>query len=193
MWKDLFKAHCDLTVDSVISSDLMNRYKSILYIFPAAVSVMSINAVSDVLINCCCWSNLLIIMKKWNLLFGDAVAWETYVIIWRCKALNQVIKTFLYIQKMKKKIFSEKNFFLTKKNRHLDKNDNEQNTNIADNYDKNFVHDLKLEYMKKQNIVIANSKTRFATSFWWFFIDSLFTNPLKWTLGPVYWIRWLVK
>ena len=66
---------------------------------------------------------------------------------------------------MKKKIFNNKSFFLTKENKHLDKNNNKQNTNIADNYNENFIHDLKFEYMKKQNIATANLKTHFAIFF----------------------------
>ena len=70
----MFKVHYNLTADFVISSDLANKYKSILYVFSAAVSVMSINAVSNALINYYCWLNLLIIMKKQDLLFNNAVA-----------------------------------------------------------------------------------------------------------------------
>ena len=36
-----------------------------------------------------------------------------------------------------------------KKNKHLDENGNEQNTNIVNNYDKSFIYNLKSEYIKK--------------------------------------------
>ena len=51
-----------------------------------------------------------------------------------------------------------------KENRHLDENDNEQNTNVANDYDKSFVHNLEFEYMKKQNTATADLKTCSATS-----------------------------
>ena len=180
MWEDLSKAHCNLTASSVISSDLANRYRLISYIFFTAVSVMNISAVSDALIDHCHWSDLLIIMKKQDLLFDNAVAWEIYIIMWRHKALNQAVETFLYVWKMKKKIFSKKSFFLTKENRHFNENDNKQNVNVADDCSESFVHDLKSKYTKEQNTVTADSKTCFIISFWWFFIDLLFTNSLRW-------------
>ena len=52
-----------------------------------------------------------------------------------------------------------------KENRYLDKNDNEQNINIVNDYNESFIHDLKFKYTKKQNIVIANLKTHFIISF----------------------------
>ena len=52
-----------------------------------------------------------------------------------------------------------------KKNKCLNKNDNKQDTNIADNYNKSFVHNLKSEYIKKQNTVTVDSKTYFITFF----------------------------
>ena len=66
---------------------------------------------------------------------------------------------------MKKKIFDKKSFFLAKKNECFNENDNKQNTNIVNNCNKSFVHDLKFEYIKKQNIVTADLKTHFTTSF----------------------------
>ena len=52
-----------------------------------------------------------------------------------------------------------------KKNKCLDKNNNKQNTNIVNNCDESFVHNLKSEYIKKQNIIITNLKTHFITFF----------------------------
>ena len=65
---------------------------------------------------------------------------------------------------MKKEVFSEKSFFLAKENGCLDENGNEQNTDVADNCDESFVHDLESEYTEGQNTATANSKTRSATS-----------------------------
>ena len=79
--------------------------------------------------------------------------------------MNQAVKIFLCIQKMKKKIFSEKSFFLTKENKYFNENNNKQNINIANNCNESFVYDLKSEYTKKQNTIIADLKTCFTTFF----------------------------
>ena len=52
-----------------------------------------------------------------------------------------------------------------KKNECLDKNGNEQNINVVNDCDKSFIHDLKSEYMKKQNIITANLKIHSAIFF----------------------------
>ena len=90
---------------------------------------------------------------------------------------------------MKREIFDKRSFFLAKENERLSENDDKQDADIADDCDKNFVHDLKSEYMKKQKIIISKLKTRFIFSSWWFLAGLLFTDLIKGILDPAYQAR----
>jgi hypothetical protein len=109
-WSELFACHRDLISSARSSSDFVNHYEIILYRFSAAVELTELRVLSDALIYRSRWSSFLVQTKRDIVLESKNEA-RRYVIAWRQKAIETVIRAFQSVKASERKTFEKKSYF----------------------------------------------------------------------------------
>jgi hypothetical protein len=126
-WLELFACHRDLISSARSSSDFINHYEIILYRFFAAVELTELEILSDALICRSRWSSSLVQTKK-NIILESKNETRRYVIAWRQKTVEAVIKVFQSVKASERQTFDKKFYFYLRQ-----KTEHEQDISIISN------------------------------------------------------------
>jgi len=110
-WSQLLSAHCDLVFDSSSFFTLHNMFDASSYSFSAVIQLTGLRSISDTLVDCVCWTNLIIISHLCDLLSDNDAVRNAYLHNWTITA-KQAIKTqWRKVKCIKCSVFSKKFFF----------------------------------------------------------------------------------
>ena len=110
-WSELSNAHRDLTHASMTPSGLPNRYATIPYKFPAAVSLVGLGGISDALVGRQRWDTPNVLREVRLLLGQDFVQTREYIRQWRKRAVAAVVTTFDDVVRTEKAAFRQRSYF----------------------------------------------------------------------------------
>jgi hypothetical protein len=109
-WLDFFACHRNLTSSARLSSDFINHYEIIFYRFSAVVELIELRILSDALIYRSRWNSSFVQTKR-DIILESKNETRRYVIAWRQKAIEVVIRIFQSIKALKRKTFEKKFYF----------------------------------------------------------------------------------
>ena len=111
-FEELSAAHRDLVSGEKTPSGLANNYGDIPYAFPAAVKLDGLGALSDALVGRIRHDNVAVLKEKRTLLKGTDKERNEYLVTWRKKAVEKVVKAFAVVVEFEKEAFGSRSFFL---------------------------------------------------------------------------------
>jgi hypothetical protein len=126
-WSELFACHKDLILSARSSSDFVNHYEIIFYRFSAAVELTELEILSDALICRSRWSSSLVQAKR-DIILESKNETRRYVIAWRQKTIEVIIRAFQSVKALKRKTFNEKFYFYLRQ-----RTEHEQDISIISN------------------------------------------------------------
>jgi hypothetical protein len=117
-WSKLFACHKDLILSARSSFDFVNHYEIIFYRFFTVVEFTELRVLSDALICKSSWSSSFVQTRR-NIVLKSKNEIRRYIIAWRQKTIESVIRAFQSVKALKRKIFDEKfYFYLRQKTEH---------------------------------------------------------------------------
>jgi hypothetical protein len=127
IWSELIACHRNLISSARSSSDFINHYEIILYQFSVVVEFTKLEILSDALIYKSRWSSSFIQTKR-NIVLESKNETRHYVIAWRQKTIEVIIRILQSVKASERKTFDEKFYFYLRQ-----KTEHEQDISIISN------------------------------------------------------------
>jgi hypothetical protein len=126
-WSELFACHRDLISFARSSFDFVNHYEIILYRFSAVVELTELRILSDALICRSRWSSSFVQTKR-DIILESKNETRRYVIAWRQKTIEIVIRAFQLVKALERQTFEKKFYFYLRQ-----RTEHEQDISIISN------------------------------------------------------------
>ena len=110
-WSQLSAAHHNLVFDLFSSFNLHNMFSVSSYSFSAVMQLTDLRSISDVLIDCVCWINLIVMSHLCDLLSDNDAVRNAYLCNWTIITRQAIKAQWKEVKRIECSVFCKKSYF----------------------------------------------------------------------------------